>query len=182
MHPKAPLLSRFSFLIPQPFDITGLFGVFCRHHHFLLGANMYGGEKYAYGALLLLILLLTYPHLRLGNGTYDIGVCLWGPWLEIVVAVLKASDVPALASAADALAELRNLMAPFHRNDHKMQCQVKHDVALQSGAGVQHGEAPEQKWSAWGRVAPKTKGMALAGRHVLLECLVSLENTKQRVC
>ena len=142
---------------------------------------MSSGEKYAYGAQLVMILAVMFPAMNFGNLTYDIGVCLWGPWFLALVAALMASGVPFLEAASKALALIQLLMAPFHRNDHKVQCQVKHDTALKVNAGVQHGECPEQKWSVIGRVAPKTKGMALAGRHVLLESLIMLENQKQRV-
>lgn len=54
--------------------------MFCRHHHFVIGANMWSGEKYAYGAILIILVAIRYPDARLLNILYDIGPCLWGPW------------------------------------------------------------------------------------------------------
>ena len=163
----------------QWIDGTGVMGVFCRHHHFLLGAFMNSGEKYSYGAYLLLVFSLLYPASKIRNITYDIGPCLWGPWFDVLRRLLP--DVPALAGAAIVLSVAQYLMAPFHRNDHKAQCQITHDTARKLGAGVQHGECPEQKWSVAGRQAPRQKGMSLANRHTSKSTFWISENKRQRV-
>lgn len=164
----------------QKFDHTGLFAAFCRHHHFVIGANMDSGEKYAFAFLLLVRVGLFYPAMRVLNVMYDIGPCQWGPWCMKVIAILHL--VPELLGLVPVLKPIQFIMAPFHKNDHKPQCQVEHDAFLVPRAGLTHGEHCEQAWSVSNPQADVLKGMGIARRHCMLALYWVFYNNGQRVC
>lgn len=118
---------------------------------------------------------LPYPSLV----TYDIGPCLWGPWFDAFLVIVNV--LPFLHKVTVVLACVQYLMAPFHKNDHRAPCQIGHATELKVGAGVQHGEAPEQKWSVAGRQASRQKGMSLANRHTSQAVFWKMLNKQQRV-
>lgn len=165
-------------------DITGFFGLFCRHRFILLGCHMFSGERRAYLIGLLWTLVIVHRCVVL-NGLYDIGPCQFRPTLQ---AFLRNAPNPDLGLTRDVVDLLKECLSetnwpllPFHFYCHRAVCQAVHDAYLMAGTALQHGEGTEMKWSLFGRLVGRLKGMSKGARYGNIEYWWSVENMRQDV-
>lgn len=166
------------------FDILGFFGLLCRHRVLLLGCHMYSGERRSY-LIALLWVLLTVHACTIGNILYDIGPCQFHPTLDAFLRLPPSDDI-GLTESVIALLKCCLLgsnfpLLPFHFYCHRALCQALFDAFQMKGTALQHGEGTEMKWSLFGRLVGRMKGMGKAARYAAIEYWWFTENRRQDV-
>lgn len=154
-------------------DQTGFFAAVCNHGFFLFGAFMHEGEKYAYAAMLLLLLAQIH-FCGVERVWYDIGPCQFKPYWGKLRDQLPEEVQQQFAATVFPL-------LPFHRHMHTAACQAVNAAHFFKGAGLSFGEVVERKWSRAGELALRLVASGIAMIHIILECFWQLENELQDV-
>jgi hypothetical protein len=145
---------------------------------------MYSGERRSY-LIALLWVLLTVESCKIDNVLYDIGPCQFQPTLGAFLRLPPSDDLglPAavIAHLVRCLFGANFPLLPFHFYCHRALCQALFDAYQMKNTALQHGEGTEMKWSLFGRVVGRLKGMAKAARYTAIEYWWSTENRRQDV-
>ena len=160
------------------YNRTGVFGMFCAHGACLLACHMDVGERYAYPAMCLYVLVKEKQG-PVKCVWYDIGPCKFREWWLKFVAALP----PELASEQEK-EWMRQCVFPlctFHRFMHIIECQEKWAAETFVGVGTGAGEPPEQFWARAGALAKRTEYSRLVKVVVVLEAFISSSNYKKDV-
>ncbi|XP_028983462.1 uncharacterized protein LOC114842115 [Betta splendens] len=138
----------------QKLDVTGVFGVSCRHEIPLVFLNMTQGERLAYPMYIIKELLTRNQGKNLNlHVIYDIA-CVLSSHMH---------------KKAEAMQQGVSLAVPaFHVFGHKLQCQVLYSTRRLKGFGLTDGEGMERLWSFLRRFARITKEMSPSHRLDLL--------------
>ena len=175
-----------------------MFGT-CAHCHVICWANIFGGEKYKFGAG-----LLAHGSRMRGKGpstvAYDIG-CAFGPSMErrnraavarppFASAAVDDDGNSTLCScfAADGTAtgefvgsiEHETMLGMMHMKAHRLSCQLRYDPRLLRGLGHATGETSEQVFSSFSREGNGVKNMRDDRRVAYLDRAIRLYNLSKQ--
>ena len=162
------------------YNRTGLFGAFCAHGVFLCGCHMHEGERYAYPALCL-YLIVKETGGPVDFGWYDIGPCKFRQfWVRFV-----ESLPPDMATEEEKgwMLAVKFPLCTFHRYMHVAICQRTWaaELPIFKGAGTGVGEPPEQFWAKMGKMSTRMQYSRLSKVGAVFEAFVNVSNFKQDV-
>lgn len=164
----------------ERYNRTGMFATFCPHGFVLCGCHMHEGERYAYAAMCL-YLIVKETKGPIDFCWYDIGPCKFRLyWVRFVDSL--PSDM-ATEEEKGWMRAIRFPLCTFHRYMHVAICQRAYaaELPIFKGAGTGVGEPPEQFWAKMGRMADRMQYSRLSKTGAVFEAFIDVSNDKQDV-